>query len=399
LDIVIVGDYGHTGGVAVHTLGLATALAARGHRIDLVHVGPAAPARPAAPGIRFTSVHSDKPLRQMPIGTLRRLLRDHPGDLCILPKGDLEVGGMRLDLLARLLYRRYVTIEHLTAGPMPPMVRGRHLHGLLPGMGLWWFTALIARYLRWVCPHHVFCVSEAVRARLHTGLRFPAAKLTVVRNGIDTAAFTRSAQHRQAQRREWRVPDDALVLGAVGRLARIKRFDVVLRVLARLRVEHQRPLRLVLAGAGPEEESLRSAAEQLGISDLVVFAGPTGTPWKTFSGFDLFVMPSEREGLPLALLEAMSCECAAVATAVGGIPEVIDDEVGWLVPTRDDEAFYAAVNEAVSEPECLLTRARAARRRVVRMFDAAQQFGRLCAEIERRAGAPAPVLVRGERHA
>jgi glycosyltransferase involved in cell wall biosynthesis len=214
-----------------------------------------------------------------------------------------------------------------------------------------------------------------------------------VHNGVDPARFVRRADWRAETRRRWGVPDDAVVLGSVARLARVKGHAVSIRALARAQPTSARPLRLVLVGDGPEGDALRALARDAGVADHVIFAGASSESWKAYSGIDLLLMPSIREGLPLALLEAMAAGCVPIATAVGGIPEVLTSaELGWLVPAGDAAAFEAAVRAAVAcAPDELERRAVNARAHVVARFDERRQIAELANRLESLCGgAPCP---------
>jgi glycosyltransferase involved in cell wall biosynthesis len=101
---------------------------------------------------------------------------------------------------------------------------------------------------------------------------------------------------------------------------------------------------LVLVGSGPLEDGLRSQADAAGLAGRVVFAGSRGDVPDLLAAFDVFVLSSRYEGLPIALLEAMAAGRACVATAVGGVPEVVTDGVdGVLVPPGDPDALAAAL--------------------------------------------------------
>jgi glycosyltransferase involved in cell wall biosynthesis len=141
---------------------------------------------------------------------------------------------------------------------------------------------------------------------------------------------------------------------------------------------------LVLAGDGSERESLVRASAALGISDRVRFLGYQNRPWEVYPGFDYFVMPSTREGLPFALLEAMACGCPGIAMDVGGVSEVIaGPELGWLVPAGDEDRFHeamlAAAHTRVEERD---RRARRVRSHVQAHFSDQFCFARLASIIE-----------------
>jgi glycosyltransferase involved in cell wall biosynthesis len=275
-------------------------------------------------------------------------------------------------------------LEQKDVDPMPPRSAGRR-KGRLPRLGLWWYREELRRRLRSLAPRRIVCVSDANRLRLVRDHGFAASKMHTVRNGADVERFRRDPAQGLASRRAWGVPDDALVFGAIGRLHRIKGYATVLDALpVVLQARPARDIRLVLVGEGPEEDALRAQAERLGLQERVVFVRFTSRPWEALSALDVFVMPSYAEGLPLALAEAMACECGAIATPVGGIPEAITEpDLGWLVPPGDAAAFAGAMIEAADrsgdELRAMGARARA---HAEAEFDASVQLVRMAEIIE-----------------
>jgi glycosyltransferase involved in cell wall biosynthesis len=123
-----------------------------------------------------------------------------------------------------------------------------------------------------------------------------------------------------------------LVIGTVGNFTRKKNQQMMLHATALL-AERMPNVRIVLIGTGPLEENLRRLAVRLGIGDRTIFTGSRDDVLELLPGFDVFCLSSQFEGLSIALVEAMATGIACVATAVGGIPEVIEDGVsGLLVP-------------------------------------------------------------------
>src|SRR5690606_25423096 len=104
--------------------------------------------------------------------------------------------------------------------------------------------------------------------------------------------------------------------------------------------------RLVVAGDGPELERLRARAGELGVEGWVHLIGMQRDVPKVVNGFDLFALSSNVEGLPLVLTEAMGCALPILATAVGGVPKVVDaGQTGLLCPPRDPKALRACIEE------------------------------------------------------
>ncbi|MFD8232591.1 glycosyltransferase [Streptomyces sp. NPDC059696] len=139
----------------------------------------------------------------------------------------------------------------------------------------------------------------------------PGPRIEVVPNGIDVARFRFDAARRHETRRRLGLPDDAFVVGAVGRLAPGKRFGVLVRALAQLPDDHW----LLLVGGGPEEDVLRRTARAAGVADRVVFTGerpcvPDGTPGPDLPSLtcamDVLASPSPEEAFGLAIVEALA---------------------------------------------------------------------------------------------
>lgn len=171
----------------------------------------------------------------------------------------------------------------------------------------------------------------------------------------------------------------------VASLTEVKNHATLLRAWAVVRrsLPHAR---LTLAGDGPLRESLRQQVQDLGIEEGVAFAGLLDDVRPPLHAASVFVLPSSSEALPLSLLEPMAAGCAPVASAVGGIPDVIEDGVtGRLVPPGDatalSEALLATLQEAASGA-ALGERARAS---IVRRFGLTAWLDRI-EEIYRRCG-------------
>jgi len=207
---------------------------------------------------------------------------------------------------------------------------------------------------------HVIAVSERVR-QSSVALGVPASRVTVIRNGVDAERF----QGPAADRAELGVAPGRLVIGSVGCLAPRKDYGTLLDAVAALAGRGLEPA-LVLVGDGDERPRLERRAAELGIADRVRFLGERADVERLLPLFDVFVLSSRDEGIPNALLEAMAAGRPAVATAVGGTPEVLEDgRTGWLVPPGDPPALAAALATALVDRDEAARRGAAARREVL----------------------------------
>jgi glycosyltransferase involved in cell wall biosynthesis len=314
----------------------------------------------------------------------RRYFNAQEWDICVLVKGWFEVGDWALDGAARLRFGGFATIEHLTAEPLPAKTHRTHF-GIFPGIGVWWYRERLRRFFRSAAPKKIICVSDAVRRRLTEDYLFPVKKAVTVRNGIDVQHFQRDAAAAKAWRNRWGIPQNAVVFGALGRFTQTKSYDTALiGFQAALRRFPEKDLRLVFVGEGPEEDALRKLAGEIAPAGRVVFSPFCDKPREPLSAVDVFLMPSRNEGLPLTLLEAMACGACPVATAVGGVPEVLTTpDLGWLVSSDDNEAFASAMIEAASQTaEQRANLGARARRHVAMNFNADVQFNALADVIE-----------------
>ncbi|MFD8481667.1 glycosyltransferase [Kitasatospora sp. NPDC059673] len=210
----------------------------------------------------------------------------------------------------------------------------------------------------------VIAVSHAVAAGI--GRRRPGEGwLTVVHHGPDLGDAPSGPAARRAARAELGLPEDALVIGTVGNLTAKKDQASLLAAFALLRREHPNS-RLVLVGSGPLEQRLRQLA-----GEGVMFAGSRGDVPRLLPGWDVFCLSSRQEGLPVALMEAMTSGLPSVVTRVGGMPEVLDDGVeGRSVPPGDPARLALALGELAADPG-LRERMGAAARERSKSFDVA----------------------------
>ena len=172
------------------------------------------------------------------------------------------------------------------------------------------------------------------------------------------------------------------VIGAIGRLAPEKGYDLAIHALRDLP-----EATLVLVGDGSERERLEAIARELGVAERVQFTGWSDEPRRYLPGFDAFVLPSRQEGFPLAVVEAMLAGLPVVAADVGSVSEaVVDEETGYLVPAEDPGALADRLRLLLSNRELAERLGRSGRARAQAQFTAeamARSFETLYREILR----------------
>lgn len=233
----------------------------------------------------------------------------------------------------------------------------------------------------------VIAVSEPIRRTLIQRGASPA-RVRRIPNGIETGDLRRDAATRARMRAGLGLDERTIVIGSVGRLEPVKRFDVLLEAVSQIpaRVD----LVVVVAGEGTRRQALMRHAAALRLAGRLRLLGHHEQAGEILQAFDVYVQSSDSEGIPNAVLEAMACETPVVATDVGGTREVIDDDVhGLLVPRRNPAALARAITRTLADPHATSRRRAAARARVERELSFASRMDaveRLYDELVRRHG-------------
>ncbi|MHC1562408.1 glycosyltransferase [Actinomycetospora sp. C-140] len=212
--------------------------------------------------------------------------------------------------------------------------------------------------------------SQSAYLREHEGVgRFPWRRVPeyVVPNGIRIPELPTPTQRAEV-RAELGFADDDVVAVIVARITPIKGHDLLLRALARLAPDHPR-LKVLVVGEGPLAEERAALAEELGVADRVVFTGLRRDVPRLLAGADLGVLPSKHEGVPMSVIEQMAAGLPVVASAVGGLPDIIGDGTeGYLLPAGDLDALTRRLGELAGDDELRQSFGKAARSRAERDF-------------------------------
>lgn len=250
-------------------------------------------------------------------------------------------------ILAALLTRRarVVAVEHLPLHSRSPFVRWTRRHASRL------YDAHVA-------------VGKTSARTLEAELGLPHDSVRAIPNGV------RPLGERVASR-----SGPPSTIGTVGRIVPEKGHEVLVRALCELP-----GVRAIIVGDGPSTDDVQQLARRLGVSDRLELRGWSSEPETQLATFDVFVLPSFEEGMPLVVLKAMFSGVPVVATRVGSVGEMIEDEVsGLLVPPGDAAALAAAVRRLLDDGELARRFARAAREAACASFTARAMADRYAA--------------------
>ena len=243
---------------------------------------------------------------------------------------------------------------------------GHSLSGYFPGIISWgyrWIERFLARLST-----RLITISPALLSELVERYRIaPKERFVVIRLGLDMARWN---QYNPAKARTWRqswAPDGEVLLAWIGRMVPIKRVEILLHAVQALS-QMGMPIKLLLVGEGPERPRLQELAQRLGIADRCIWAGPIEDMPTLYRAVDAVALPSRNEGTPVVLIEALACGVPVIASAVGGVPDVLQQgEWGYLVPT--DANWALALKEFLTHLSTWKDRARAAQPHIIATYD------------------------------
>ena len=230
--------------------------------------------------------------------------------------------------------------------------------------------------------HHAIACCDAARREWDARCGLPASRVTVIHNGIRADRVARS-RTRQAARESLGLPQDACILATIGNLHRYKGHEHLIRALPTLAAAQPRVL-VAIAGSGPAEAELRLLADTLQVRGHLRLLGFCGEIGALLDAADIYVQPSLVEAFPISILEASANGLPVVATAVGGVPEAIEDHIsGLLVPPADPGALARAISSLADCPERMREFGQAGRSRVLTHFTTEQMLAKTTALYDR----------------
>lgn len=288
--------------------------------------------------------------------------RDYPSAVVRLAR---QLRRQRIEILQTHLFDASVVgLLAARLAHVPVTIVARHYLDETFLLGTRWHVALD----RWMAreANCVIVPSEAVRQHMIAREHLTGDNIEVIPYGFDFELFSATEEDRQRIRTEFGLGSD-FVLGSVGRFFKNKGHRYLIAALKELAVEIPH-IRLLLLGSG-DRSSIQEMARTHGVLDRLIFAGYRKDVPACMSAMDLLVHPSLSESFGQVLVEAMAVGTAAVATAVGGVPEIVtDQETGLLVPAKDSKAIARAVLELYRDPSRRERLGRAGQRSVRQRF-------------------------------
>lgn len=191
-------------------------------------------------------------------------------------------------------------------------------------------------------------------------------KIRMIHNGVDANKFVPVKISRIDQNKKF-------IVGTVGRLDPIKGHKNLIIAFAKVINKYGNDfgdIRLRIVGEGPERPALEKLIVQLGLQRVIDLSGASDAILLELGGFDLFVLSSKAEGIPMTVLEACACELPVVATNVGGLPEIFNtfEKIGELVTSENTDLLENAIGSYITTPKKRLKHGAAGRRRILEKF-------------------------------
>lgn len=263
---------------------------------------------------------------------------------------------------------RRFSIHHLQA-PEMPKVRGWRPGSLLRRIAGGRIRRLLGFKVSTGFLNKVICVSNSVRSRLVGEYRFPSEKTITIHNGVSAEVFTASGTGRAAKRASLGLNPDWFLLVCVARLTEQKGIDILLKAIKRV-LRQGIECKCIVIGDGPLKDELANQAEELRLSESVIFRGYQKDVLPYLQSADVFVLASLNEGLPLSILEAMASSLPCIVTNVGGNAEaVVDKRTGLVIAPGSVDELADSIAYLATHPKDREMMSKSARERACSDFD------------------------------
>ena len=230
-------------------------------------------------------------------------------------------------------------IARLFSSSFPQIIHTDHTRARWPDKKRYMvFERIASKYV-----HSMIAVSDEAKEKLMLFEHIPENKIEIIDNGIPVENFRVGSSVASELKKELKIDHFKYVIGLCVVLRKQKGIVHLLDALPGI-IKVCPDLVCVIGGSGPEKEELEKHASKLHLQDNIRFIGPRDDVGRVLSIFDVYILPSEWEGLPLSLLEAMAAQRCIVATAVGGVPKALENGgCGILVPPGNPTALSEAI--------------------------------------------------------
>ncbi|WP_454065106.1 TIGR03088 family PEP-CTERM/XrtA system glycosyltransferase [Candidatus Nitrospira salsa] len=280
----------------------------------------------------------------------------------------VRIWNVLKDVNPTILHTRNLpTMEYAIVGTLagvPCRIHGEHGRDIHDQYGVSlkfrWFRKFVALWIQ-----HFITVSEDLAQWCRSSIGINGRRISQIYNGVDIQRFHPRHDARPEIFPSGFASSNQFIIGTIGRQQKVKDQTTLVQAFIHLRehfpdsAEH---VRLVLVGDGPLRADIQQLLEKSGIVEYVWMSGERQDIPDLLRSFDLFVLPSEAEGISNTILEAMASGLPVLATAVGGNAElVIDGDTGSLVPPKDPRAMAEAMVRYVKDKELVRTHGRAGR--------------------------------------
>lgn len=291
---------------------------------------------------------------------LRKIVRSHNIDVV-----HTHNTGPLLEAIAALL----------TSLSFPKIIHTDHTRGRWPDKKKYMvFERVASNFV-----YSMIAVSDEAKEKLVQYEHIPENRIDIIDNGIPVDDFYK-ANISDEVKIQLKIEQFKHVIGLCVVHRKQKGIVHLLNALPAILEAHPNVV-CVIGGGGPEKEALEDLTAQLDLQNNVRFIGPRDDVGRILSIFDVYILPSEWEGLPLSLLEAMAARRCIVATSVGGVPKSLENgKCGVLIPPADPDALANAVTALLNSPEKRTTLAAEAYRCVNQKYSAnvmAHAYGKL----------------------
>ncbi len=267
---------------------------------------------------------SKKDIRGLKINAIKKLIA-----LCRQEKFNLVISHRYKPIYIMTWVSKFVRI--------PAIIFVMHAMKTVEYMSRKLFIAMFARKNMYFAG-----VSDAVRDDLRNAIWLvPKERIVTLYNAIDMRAAENQLIPKTEAREILNVPQDAFIIGTVGRLSPEKDQQNIIRAFADVKIAFPRA-KLLIIGDGPLEQDLKNLTVGLNLQDEVIFSGFVPNAQRYIKALDIFILASTKEAFGRVLLEAMIAKIPVIGTRTNGIPEVIGD-AGFIVEARDSKKLSAAI--------------------------------------------------------